>query len=242
MSSRLRLSCFSGVAYDAADAALRDAAAAGDADGVKAALARGADVDCRSADDPDTPLFLAVMLRTTEAAAALLKAGASVHARNSHGAHQPRSQRRSAMRRCQLGVWRRWGGGRVTATAALQRRSCPHPRAGGAGAPRRRAPGARSSPHARPRCGRLRIALSRVQLRCSDGNGSLVPRPGQTPLMLSVLRENAAPMVELLLKHNADPRARSTVDGARARGARVALFAIARRPAPAAACSPPLPR
>ena len=38
--------------------------------------------------------------------------------------------------------------------------------------------------------------------------------------MLSVLRENAAPMVELLLKHNADPRARSTVDGARAwRGA-----------------------
>ena len=130
MSSRLRLSCFSGVAYDAADAALRDAAAAGDADGVKAALARGADVDCRSADDPDTPLFLAVMLRTTEAAAALLKAGASVHARNSHGAHQPRSQRRSAMRRCQLGVWRRWGGGRATAAAAPSAAQLPAPARG----------------------------------------------------------------------------------------------------------------
>ena len=83
----MRLGCFSvRLQYDAAEQALRTAAARGDVDGVKAALARGADVDTRSEDDSDTPLALAVQLPTIDCAVALLKAGASVHARNSHGA------------------------------------------------------------------------------------------------------------------------------------------------------------
>ena len=171
MASRLRLSCFSGVAYDAADAALRDAAAAGDAEGVKVALARGADVDCRSADDPDTPLFLAVQLRSTDAATALLKAGASVHARNSHGAAQPRLPRAGPPCGCHPQAGRRWGGKCVTAAASRQRHRCPHTRAGHADAPRRRAPGGACSPLVRLRCIRLRwrsvASLHRCVL-CTD--------------------------------------------------------------------------
>lgn len=87
------LACFGGGAVSdgegaqrAAEGALRAAATRGDAEGVKAALAKGADVDCRSESFPDTPLFNAVQHASLEAAEALLKAGASVHARNSHGA------------------------------------------------------------------------------------------------------------------------------------------------------------
>jgi len=87
--------CFSArPQYDAAETALRTAAARGDVDGVKTALKRGAHVDCRSdPGDPDTPLFAAVLLSETETAAVLLKAGASVHARNSHGAWPARRGR-----------------------------------------------------------------------------------------------------------------------------------------------------
>ena len=161
----LRLSCFSGAAYDAADAALRNAAARGDVEGVTAALARGADVDCRSADEPDTPLFLAVLLPTTDAAAALLKAGASVHARNSHGAAAARSSRRGPGAGGRRAVWRRWGcNAPQPRDAHRQRRSCPHTRASAAAAPRRRAPGAGSRP-ARNRAARdCRGAVSRWAL------------------------------------------------------------------------------
>ena len=111
-------SCFSpGPQYDAAETALRTAAARGDVDGVKAALKRGAHVDCRSdPDDPDTPLFAAVLLPETETAAVLLKAGASVHARNSHGAWPAR---RGRGRRRGLAAWDRRG-----VAQAQQPRTC----------------------------------------------------------------------------------------------------------------------